>query len=245
MGRAHEVRAASMAKTAAAKSKLNAKWGMTIYLAAKSGVPDPDLNLNLRREVARAKKEQVSADVIKRAIEKAKGGSGEAAYIFVRYEGFGPNNSMFMVDCLTNNVNRTVSDVKTAFTKCGFKMGISGCVAHMFTQQAVFAFDALGVDETLELLVENECDVDDITEEDGLTVVYAQANDFAKIRDVLENAMPDAEFAECEVKMIPSQEVELTDPDDIKHYHKFNQMLDELEDVQEIHHNVIGLDDEE
>ena len=89
MGRAHEVRAASMAKTAAAKSKLNNKYSRTIYMAAKSGIPDPELNLALKHEIEKAKREQVNADTIKRAIEKAKGGSTENYYP-IRYEGFGP-----------------------------------------------------------------------------------------------------------------------------------------------------------
>ncbi len=245
MGRAHEVRAASMAKTAAAKSKLNAKWGMAIYVAAKSGVPDPELNLALRKEIQRAKKENVTADVIKRAIEKAKGGAAGESYNFVRYEGFGPNNSIFMVDCLTDNVNRTVSDVKAAFTKCGFKMGVSGCVSHMFNQQAVFSFKALNADETLELLVENDCEADDIVTEDDFTVIYAPASEFSKIRDCIEAKMPDIEFDECEVKMIPSTYVELKDEDDIRHFTRFQNMLDELEDVQEIHHNITGLPEDE
>ena len=111
MGRAHEVRAAAMAKTAAFKSKNNAKYGTAVYVAAKSGIPDPDLNLNLKKEIERAKKNNVPSDVIKRAIEKAKGNTGEA-YNFIRYEGFGPNNCMVIVDCLTDNVNRTYTSVK-------------------------------------------------------------------------------------------------------------------------------------
>lgn len=102
MGRAHEVRAASMAKTAAAKSKLNNKWSRIIYMAAKSGVPDPDLNQNLKKEIEKAKREQVTADVIKRAIEKAKGANLES-YDSMVLEGFGPGNSMFVIECLTDN----------------------------------------------------------------------------------------------------------------------------------------------
>ena len=125
MGRAHEVRAASMAKTAAAKSKLNNKYSRTIYMAAKSGVPDPESNLALKREIEKAKREQVNADTIKRAIEKAKGGSMESYYP-VRYEGFGPNNSLLMIECLTDNENRTMTAVKVALQKTGCKLGVSG-----------------------------------------------------------------------------------------------------------------------
>ena len=118
MGRAHEVRAASMAKTAAIKSKLYSRFGKELYIAAKSGVPDPDMNLSLKRKIAEAKSNQVPADVIKRAIDKAKGGTDEN-YTEARYEGFGPGNSTLIVDCLTDNTNRSMTEVKTAFTDFG------------------------------------------------------------------------------------------------------------------------------
>ena len=116
MGRAHEVRAASMAKTAAKKSKLYSRFGKELYIAAKNGVPDPDMNLALKRKIAEAKSNQVPADVIKRAIDKAKGGSDDN-YDEARYEGFGPGNSTIIVDCLTDNTNRSITDVKTCFNK--------------------------------------------------------------------------------------------------------------------------------
>ena len=140
MGRAHEVRAASMAKTAAAKSKLNAKWGRAIYVAAKSGVPDPDLNQTLKKEIERAKKEQVPSDIIKRAIDKAKGGSDEN-YTEMRYEGFGPGNVLVIVDCMTDNNNRTYTDVRTAFNKWGGKLGVTGCAMHMFEHAGYSALE--------------------------------------------------------------------------------------------------------
>ena len=123
MGRAHEVRAASMAKTAAFKSKHYAKFGVSIYKAAKSGIPDPELNQALKKELERARKANIPAAVIQRAIEKAKGDLS-GAFHEVRYEGFGPNNSLIIVDCVTDNVNRTLPkfvpllqnpDVKSGF----------------------------------------------------------------------------------------------------------------------------------
>ena len=131
MGRAFEVRKAAMAKTNAAKTKVYSRFGKEIYIAAKSGVPDPEMNVSLRRIIEKAKANQVPADVIKRAIEKAKGGSDES-YTSVRYEGFGPGNCTVMVECLTDNVNRTVSDVRNCFTKSKSKMGVSGSVAHLY-----------------------------------------------------------------------------------------------------------------
>ena len=158
MGRAHEVRAASMAKTAAAKSKLNNKWSRIIYMAAKSGVPDPDLNQTLKKEIEKAKKEQASADVIKRAIEKAKGANQES-YTELVLEGFGPGNSMVVVECLTDNHNRTQTAVKVALTKTGGKIAGSGAVTYMFDHLAVFSYEnGQSEEEVLETLLMADCD---------------------------------------------------------------------------------------
>ncbi len=244
MGRAHEVRAASMAKTAAAKSKLNNKWSKIIYMAAKAGVPDPDLNQPLKKEIEKAKKEQVTADVIKRAIEKAKGGSQEN-YSPIRYEAFGPNNSMFIIDCLTDNVNRTYTAVRTAVTRCGFKLGAPGSVAHMFTNTAIFSFVGLSDEETLEVLLMADCDVTDIELEDGITTVYASNTEYSKIRQALVEAMPDVEFLVDKTTLLPETYTQLTDEDDIRHFHRLMEQLDDVEDAQDVYHNVEGLSDVE
>ncbi len=244
MGRAHEVRAASMAKTAAAKSKLNNKWSKIIYMAAKAGVPDPDLNQPLKKEIEKAKKEQVTADVIKRAIEKAKGGSQEN-YSPIRYEAFGPNNSMFIIDCLTDNVNRTYTAVRTAVTRCGFKLGAPGSVAHMFTNTAIFSFSGLSDEETLEVLLMADCDVTDIELEDGITTVYASNTEYSKIRQALVEAMPNVEFLVDKTTLLPETYTQLTDEDDIRHFHRLMEQLDEVEDAQDVYHNVEGLSDAE
>ncbi|MFA6627339.1 MAG: YebC/PmpR family DNA-binding transcriptional regulator [Bacilli bacterium] len=237
MGRAHAVRAASMAKTAAAKSKLNAKYGTLIYMAAKSGLPDPDLNLNLKRAIDKAKREQVSADVIKRAIEKAQGGSTEN-YDSIRYEGFGPNNSMFIVECMTNNTNRTYTDIRTAFSRCGFKLGVDGSVLYMFDNKAVFGYEGLNDEETLDLLILNDCDVDDIVYEEGLTMVTAPSTEYAKIRDAILEAMPEVDFLEDHITWIPKVYTTFTEEKDIEHLERLQNMLDEIDDVQDLYHNI-------
>ena len=114
MGRAHEVRKVAMAKTAAAKAKLYSRYGKEIYLAAKAGGTDPDGNLALRRIIAKAKKEQVPADVIKRAVDKVKSGATED-YQEKTFEGYGPSGSTVIVKCLTDNINRTISQVRPSF----------------------------------------------------------------------------------------------------------------------------------
>lgn len=116
MGRAHEVRAASMAKTALMKSKKYAKWGKEIFECAKGGVPDPEMNQALKKIIERAKKDQCPADIIKRAIAKAEGLNSGSMSENV-YEGFGSGNANVIVECLTDNVNRTISEVRNCFTK--------------------------------------------------------------------------------------------------------------------------------
>ena len=219
MGRAHEVRAASMAKTAAIKSKQNAKYAAMIYQAAKSGVPDPELNQALKKE-----------------IEKAKGGQGEA-YNFVRYEGFGPDNCMVIVDCLTDNVNRTYTNVKTAFGKTGFKMGVSGCVAYMFDNVSLFTFKGHTDEEVLEALMMAECEVNDVELDEEYVTVYGPQSEYTKIKDALTEAFGEIEFDEDKTAWLPQTTVEL-DEEGLRKFNRFRDMLDEDEDVQEFWHNV-------
>ncbi len=236
MGRAHEVRAASMAKTAAMKSKQNAKFAKAIYIAAKSGVPDPEMNLSLKKEIEKAKKAHIPADVIKRQIEKAKGGSGEA-YTAVRYEGFGPENCMVIVDCLTDNVNRTYTSVKVAFGRCGFKLGVNGCVAHMFDNVALFTFKGHTDEEVLDALMMAECDVKDVEMDEEYVTVYGDSSDYSKIRQALVDAFGEMEFDEDDTTWIPQTYVDL-DEEGMRKFERFEEMLDEIEDVQDFYHNV-------
>ena len=144
MGRAHEVRKAAMAKTAAKKTKLYSYYGKEIYLAAKAGGPEPDGNLSLRRLIEKAKKDQVPGDVIKRAIDKVKNGAVED-YESVQFEGFGPSGSTVIVKCLTDNINRTISQVRPAFTKSKAKLGAEGSVSYLYDVESVVQFK--GMDE--------------------------------------------------------------------------------------------------
>lgn len=235
MGRAHEVRAASMAKTAAMKSKLYAKYGKEIFMAAKSGVPDPNTNLSLRKVIEKAKKENVPADVIKRAIEKAKGGS-EENYTEIRYEGFGPGNVLVVVDCMTDNTNRTYTEVRTAFNKTGGKLGVAGCAMHMFSHSGYLVFDGMTEDEVLEALLMADCNAKDIVTDDDCVVVTTEPDDFDSCRDALLAAKPDLEFIESKVTYVPMTYVDL----DEEHKQKFDrlmEMLQGLDDVDEVYHN--------
>ena len=138
MGRAYQNRKVSMAKTADAKTKVYSKYGREIYVCAKSGGIDPSGNLTLRGLIDRAKKDQVPGHVIEKALDKAKGGGGED-FAPARYEGFGPGGCMVIVDCLTDNPNRTFGDVRQCFTKTKCKIGTPGSVSHMFDHSAILA----------------------------------------------------------------------------------------------------------
>lgn len=238
MGRAHEVRAAAMAKTAAAKSKLYSRYGKELFIAAKSGVPDPEMNLSLKRKIAEAKSNQIPADVIKRAIDKAKGGD-EANYEECRYEGFGPGNSTVIVECLTDNTNRAFTNVKTCFNKCrGAKLANAGAVSFNYTPVGLFVFDYTDEEGMLDALMNAEVDVQDISVEDGEMTVKTTFTDFAKGQDAITKLIPNVEFAVCEATMLPNEYVTLTTQDDKDAYKKLMDTLDEVDDVNKVYTNV-------
>src|SRR6056300_291051 len=139
MGRAYQNRKESMAKTSDAKARVYSRYAREIYVTAKSGGVDPAGNLALRSLIERAKKDQVPTHVIDKAIDKAKGGGGED-FAIARYEGFGPAGAMVIVDCLTDNPNRTFGDVRQCFTKTKCKLGSEGSVSHMFDHCAILVF---------------------------------------------------------------------------------------------------------
>ncbi|PKE50145.1 YebC/PmpR family DNA-binding transcriptional regulator [Macrococcoides caseolyticum] len=216
-------------------SRIYAKFGREIYVAAKSGEPDPESNQNLKFVLERAKTYSVPKHIIDRAIEKAKGGA-EENYDELRYEGFGPGGSMLIVDALTNNVNRTASDVRAAFGKNGGNMGVSGSVSYMFDNTAVFGFGGKSADETLEILMEADIDVRDVIEEDGHVIVYAEPDQFAAVQNTLKEAGIE-EFTIAELSMVPQTELDLSDSD-LEVFEKLVDAIEDLEDVQTVHHNV-------
>ena len=237
MGRAHEVRAAAMAKTAAMKSKVYSRYGKEIYIAAKSGVPDPDSNLALRSKIKEAKANQVPADVIKRAIEKAKGGSTES-YDSLRYEGIGPNGATVIVDCLTDNSNRTIAAMNSCFNKAKCKMGVKGSVSFGYDNLGVLSFKYTDEDTMLDTLVNADVDVNDLEVEDGEMTVYVTPSDLHKAQEAIDALIPNCEYSVCAIKMLPQEYVKLTDEHDIELWNRLLTLLDDVDDVQEVYHNV-------
>ena len=235
MGRAHEVRAKAMAATAAKRSALFNRASKEIYMAAKSGEPDPSMNLALRSAIEKWRSQNVTKDVIDRAIQKAKGGSAES-YTQGRYEAFGPGGSLLIVDSLTDNSNRALVEIRTAITKKG---GHLGSTIFNFTETGVFDFNGTNRDEVEETLILSDVDVREVTLEDGVISVLVEPHAFAQARDVLAG-MGVAEFITSEISFLPNDPIELTDPEDQRKFTELMDMLDELEDVQNVYTNVKG-----
>ena len=236
MGRAYEVRKASIQKTGAAKAKLYSMYAREIYQAAKTGGTEFESNSALKRLVDKAKKEQVPSDIINRAIDKVNSGADET-YTSANYELFGPSGSTLIVACLTDNVNRSVSSVRAVVNKCHVKMGAQGSVSYMYDHLCVVSFKGLDEEETLEALIEAGVDVQDIEIDNGETIVYGAPSDLFNIKDAISNKVKDVTFDIDEITYIAKDKVTLTG-EDLETFNKLLTMLDEVEDVQHVYHNV-------
>jgi YebC/PmpR family DNA-binding regulatory protein len=224
-----------MAKTASMKTKIYSKYGREIYVCAKNGGIDPDANLSLRRLIDNAKKDQVPAHVIKNALDKAEGGVGED-FQPARYEGFGPGGCMVIVDCLTDNPNRTFADVRKCFTKNDSKLGSPGAVAHMFDHVAVFVFKGDDEEAVLEALMLADVDVQDIELEDGMITVLVPHTEYSRAKTALTESFPDISFEVDDISYEPQTLCALSGED----VETFNALLDALnfcDDVQKVYHN--------
>lgn len=235
MGRAYQNRKVSMAKTADAKTKVYSKYGREIYVCAKSGGGDPVGNLALRGLIERAKKDQVPNHVIEKALDKAKGGGGED-FAQARYEGFGPGGCMVIVDCLTDNPNRTFGDVRLCFTKTKAKIGTPGTVSHMFDHSAILAFKHDDEDAVLEALLGEDVDVSDVENEDGRITVFTPHTDYAKAKQVLTDLLGEIDFEVDEIQFLPKGSTPISG-DDVIMFEKFLDMLNDLDDVQNVYHD--------
>lgn len=236
MGRAHEVRAASMAKTAAAKSKLYSIYAKEIYQAAK-GNPDPNSNMVLKRVVEKAKKAQVPTDVISRNIDKVKKGVTEN-YETCEYEAFGPGNCTLIIKCLTDNTNRTISEIKTAFNKCGAKLAGQGSVSYMYEHLGMVGVKGVAEEDVMNALIENDVDVNDIEVDEDTVVIYSEVTDLAKVKTALETSFNNINFELDEISYFSKDNITLGEEDKVK-FERLLGMLEEVDDVSNVYHNVI------
>ena len=237
MGRAHEVRAKAMAATAAAKSKLYAKFAKEIYIAAKQGVPDPNSNLALRKAVEKAKMNQVPSDVIKRAIDKVSS-NDNTNYSESFYEGFGPDASTVIIECLTDNPNRTIANVRTCFNKSKSKIGSSGSVSFDYQRLSIVSLTGVSEEEILEALLEKDVSFSDIETDEDMVTVYGEFEDLYDIKVALEESFKDKIKIEAyETAWVSNSKVTL-EGEEKQLFERLITLLEDDDDVQNVYHNV-------
>ena len=236
MGRIFEKRKHSIFKTALQNSKLYSKYSKQLYMAAKKGVPDPEANPVLRSLVEKAKRENVPSHVIEKAIQKAAGTGGED-FQPARYEGFGPGGALIIVDCLTDNNTRTISDIRSCFTKTGSKLAASGSVVMSFDHLAILSFKGDNEEKVLETLFAADVAVEDDESKDGAITIFAPPAEFYKAKTALLAAFPDLELEHQEITFLP-QATKTLSGDELASFERLLDMLHDCDDVQEIYHNV-------
>lgn len=236
MGRAYEVRKASIQKNGLAKAKIYSTFAKEIYLAAKKGSPDPDANIVLKRLVEKAKRQQVPNDIVQRAIDKAKG-AGQEEYSAVTYEGFGPGASTLIINCLTDNVNRTVSYVRTAFNKVHKNLGVTNSVSYNYDYLGVISFACDDEEKVLDKLIEVEIEPVDFENEDGILTISVNPKDENKLKDAVESIYPNVEYLFDEVGMFAKEKITLEGEDKEK-FELLLSLLEDVEDVSNVYHNV-------
>ncbi len=224
-------------KNDAVKGKIFTKLGREIAVAVKEGGADPNSNSRLKDIIAKAKANNMPNDTIDRSIKKAAGDANSVNYEFVTYEGYGPNGTAIIVEALTDNKNRTASNVRNAFTKGNGNVGTPGCVSFMFDRRGQIIIDKEEYDKEADDLMMLALDVgaSDFNEEEDSYEILSDEDSFSAVREALENAgIP---MAQAEVTMIPQTWVELNDDQDIKMMNRTLDLLDEDDDVQEVYHN--------
>ena len=224
-------------KNDAAKGKIFTVIGREIAVAVKEGGPDPANNSKLRDIIAKAKANNMPNDTNDRGIKKAAGDANSVNYEQVTYEGYGPSGIAIIVEALTDNKNRTASNVRSAFTKGNGNMGNSGCVSYMFDKKGQIIIDKeeCEMDADDLMMIALDAGAEDFAEEEDSFEVLTDPDDFSVVREALEKeGIP---MASAEVTMIPQNYVTLTDENDIKYLNKTLDLLDDDDDVQAVYHN--------
>ena len=224
-------------KNAAAKGKVFTIIGREIAVAVKEGGPDPNNNSRLRDVIAKAKANNMPNDTIDRGIKRAAGDANAVNYEHVTYEGYGPSGIAIIVEALTDNKNRTASNVRNAFTKGNGSLGTSGCVSYMFDQKGQIIIDREECDMDADdlMMMALDAGAEDFSEEEDSFEILTSPDDFSKVRETLEKeGIP---MAEAEITMIPQNYVTLSDENDIKFLNRTLDLLDEDDDVQAVYHN--------
>lgn len=225
-------------KNDAAKGKIFTRLGKELMVAVKEGGPDPNNNSKLRDVIAKAKSNNMPNDTIDRSIKKAAGDANAANFTAITYEGYGPNGTAIIVETLTDNKNRTASNVRNAFTKGGGNVGTPGCVSFMFDTkgQILINKEECNMDSDELMMLALDAGADDFNDEDeDAFEILTNPDDCGTVREALEKA--GLKLDQAEVTMIPQTWVELTDPADIKQMNRILDLFDDDDDVQAVYHN--------
>ena len=206
-----------------------------ITVAARMGGGDPEGNPRLRSAIATAKSENMPKDNIERAIKKGTGELEGAVYEEISYEGYGPGGVAVLVDCMTDNKNRTVADIRHAFSKSGGNLGESGCVSWMFDKKGSIMVDKGTIDEEELMDKALEAGAEDVVEEDNVYQIVTTPEDFESVREALE--ADGIKFIEASVSMIPQNVVEVTEEKPAKQILKLLESLEDHDDVQSVSAN--------
>ena len=226
---------AKKGKTDAARGAVFTKIGRELAVAAK-GNPNPDTNSKLADVIAKAKAANMPNENIKRSIAKAAGELGDKEYKELTYEGYGVGGSAVIIKTLSDNVNRTAGDIRSAMSKCGGKMGATGCVSYMFDNKGIFVIErTVSLDEDTMMEYCLEAEADDYVVEDDVYEVYTAPEKWSEARKYFEGK--GVTFLEAEVKMVPQNYITL-DADKLATFLKMLEKLEELDDVQDVYHNV-------
>ena len=223
-------------KTDGARAKIFTKIGRELAVAVKEGgSADPAANSKLKDVIAKAKANNVPNDNIERIIKKAAGEGNSNAYESITYEGYGPAGVAVIVECLTDNRNRTAGDVRHYFDKFGGNLGTTGCVSFMFNEKGVIVLEREGLDEDTVMSDALEAGASDFQADEDVFEIYTEPSDFSGVRDDLE--AKGYSFVSAEVEMVPDTYPDLTDPDQILKMQKLIDALEDNDDVQQVWHN--------
>ena len=231
-------------KTDAARGKIFTKIGREIAIAVREGGPDPSTNNKLKDVVAKAKANNMPNDNIQRSIKKAAGEGEGANYKEVTYEGYAPGGVAVIVEVVTDNLNRTASEIRHIFDKCGGSLGSNGCVSYKFERKGVIEIDnEKGLDEDELMNLALEAGADDVESSEDSAIFYTDPNDLSEVRDNLEGA--GCTFLSVERQMVPTMTNEITDPELAAKVQKLIDWLDEYDDTQAVYHDAELPEEEE
>ena len=223
--------------TDAARAKIFTKIGREIAVVVKQGGADPAGNAKLRDLIAKAKSNNVPNDNIDRIIKKAAGDGDKNSYESMVYEGYGPSGVAVIVECLTDNKNRTAGEVRHYFDKFGGNMGTQGCVSFMFSKKGVLVIEREDLEKDEDTVMSDalECGASDFEADDDVFTIYTETDDFGAVRDELEKL--GYTFVSAEIEMVPSTYTKLEDEETATKMQKMLDMFEDNDDIQNVWHN--------